>query len=527
MVTPMPWLERVPSYKEQREQITDKDLGNVGFFLYPLLQAADITIVLADAVPVGEDQLPHLELTREIVRRFNNTYGEYLVEPKAIIAKAGRARARHRRPQDVEELRQRDLHLGPARRDARQGHVVHDRPRAQAQDRSRRPGHLPAAPGPQAHRARRARSPSWTAAAAPPSAAASRTRRSSPRTSSPTSRLPGPPRRARRHPGLRLGGPRRRRREGAPGHERGRRDLPRARRHRRPHRARRPVSSRATDAIATIRTVVRRRRARPGGRPWRYTVKTDVFEGPFDLLLHLVSRQKLDVGAISISDVADQYLEHIDRMADLDLDVASDFLLVAATLLEIKAASLLPKEEPYFGDELDDLSPEEARDILVARLLAYKQFKNAAGELAARMEAEDRMHPRQAGLEQRVPRADARLPRGPDAARARRHLRRPDAPPRGLPARGRARRVDADLARAARRERAPAAGAPAAACASASCVDGDATPEIVVVTLLAILELYKRGRADITQDELFGEIVITHIDDEEAARRGLPDREDD
>jgi len=89
MVTPKPWLERVPSYKEQREQVTDKDLGNLGFFLYPLMQAADITIVLADAVPVGEDQLPHLELTREIVRRFNNTYGEYLVEPQAIIAKEG------------------------------------------------------------------------------------------------------------------------------------------------------------------------------------------------------------------------------------------------------------------------------------------------------------------------------------------------------------------------------------------------------------------------------------------------------
>jgi tryptophanyl-tRNA synthetase len=89
MVTPKPWLERVPSYKEQRAQVTDKDLGNLGFFLYPLLQAADITIVLADAVPVGEDQLPHLELTREIVRRFNNTYGDFLVEPQAILAKAG------------------------------------------------------------------------------------------------------------------------------------------------------------------------------------------------------------------------------------------------------------------------------------------------------------------------------------------------------------------------------------------------------------------------------------------------------
>ena len=89
MVTPLSWLERVPSYKEQREQVTDKDLSNLGFFMYPLLQAADITIVLADVVPVGEDQLPHLELTREVARRFNNTYGAYLVEPAALIAKQG------------------------------------------------------------------------------------------------------------------------------------------------------------------------------------------------------------------------------------------------------------------------------------------------------------------------------------------------------------------------------------------------------------------------------------------------------
>lgn len=89
MVTPMPWLERVPSYKEQRDQISDKDLGNVGFFLYPLLQAADITIVGADLVPVGEDQAPHLELTREIVRRFNGVYGDYLIEPAGLIPKEG------------------------------------------------------------------------------------------------------------------------------------------------------------------------------------------------------------------------------------------------------------------------------------------------------------------------------------------------------------------------------------------------------------------------------------------------------
>ncbi|MCL2024215.1 MAG: tryptophan--tRNA ligase [Coriobacteriia bacterium] len=89
MVLPMTWLERTPSYKEQRAQITDKDLSNVGFFLYPSLQAADIAIVRSDYVPVGEDQAPHLELTREIIRRLNGTYGEYLIEPKAIIPEDG------------------------------------------------------------------------------------------------------------------------------------------------------------------------------------------------------------------------------------------------------------------------------------------------------------------------------------------------------------------------------------------------------------------------------------------------------
>ncbi|MCL2526223.1 MAG: tryptophan--tRNA ligase [Coriobacteriia bacterium] len=92
MVTPMSWLERTPSYKEQQQQISDKDLSNVGFFTYPALQTADIVIMEANLVPVGEDQLPHIELGREIVRRFNNTYDagkRGLVEPKALLAKSG------------------------------------------------------------------------------------------------------------------------------------------------------------------------------------------------------------------------------------------------------------------------------------------------------------------------------------------------------------------------------------------------------------------------------------------------------
>jgi tryptophanyl-tRNA synthetase len=85
MITPLGWLERVPTYKEQRENIKEKDLGTYGFLGYPVLQAADILMYKADVVPVGEDQVPHVELTREIARRFNNFYGEVFPEPTALL----------------------------------------------------------------------------------------------------------------------------------------------------------------------------------------------------------------------------------------------------------------------------------------------------------------------------------------------------------------------------------------------------------------------------------------------------------
>lgn len=84
-VTPLGWLERVPTYKEQRENITDKDLGNYAFLGYPVLQAADICMYKANYVPVGQDQVAHVELTREIVRRFNNFYGDVFPEPEALL----------------------------------------------------------------------------------------------------------------------------------------------------------------------------------------------------------------------------------------------------------------------------------------------------------------------------------------------------------------------------------------------------------------------------------------------------------
>jgi tryptophanyl-tRNA synthetase len=88
MITPLGWLERVPTYKEQRENIKDKDLGTYGFLGYPVLQAADILVYKADCVPVGEDQVAHVELTREIARRFNGFYGaakEVFPEPQSLL----------------------------------------------------------------------------------------------------------------------------------------------------------------------------------------------------------------------------------------------------------------------------------------------------------------------------------------------------------------------------------------------------------------------------------------------------------
>jgi len=90
MVIPLSWLERCPTYKEQLQEIKDKDLSTYGFLGYPVLQAADILVYKAEAVPVGEDQLPHLELSREIARRFNNFYGQIFPEPQALLTKTAR-----------------------------------------------------------------------------------------------------------------------------------------------------------------------------------------------------------------------------------------------------------------------------------------------------------------------------------------------------------------------------------------------------------------------------------------------------
>ena len=90
MIIPVPWLERVPTYKEQIKQLNEKDLSTYGFLGYPVLQAADILLYKADEVPVGEDQVCHIELSREIARRFNNFYGDVFPEPQPKLTRSAR-----------------------------------------------------------------------------------------------------------------------------------------------------------------------------------------------------------------------------------------------------------------------------------------------------------------------------------------------------------------------------------------------------------------------------------------------------
>ena len=256
-----------------------------------------------------------------------------------------------------------------------------------------------------------------------------------------------------------------------------------------------------------------------------YRVSTQVYSGPFDLLLQLVTRQKVDIAAISISEVAEQYLAEAERIEALDLDVASDFLLVAATLLDIKAASLVPQEAPRktVDDDEDDEDLEELsaldgdalREVLIQRLIAYKQFKGAAAALGARMQAESRMHTRVAGPDPEflglMPdylagitlRGLAVICADLDGKRQTFLLEAEHVAPHRVP-------LDLTVASVDRFTMAHQT------CTFRELLDGDATTEQLVVTFLAMLELAKRGSLTLSQDEIFGTIQINRVEGAEA-----------
>lgn len=250
-----------------------------------------------------------------------------------------------------------------------------------------------------------------------------------------------------------------------------------------------------------------------------YKVNTATYSGPFDLLLQLVSRQKVAIDSISISEVADQYLAEVDAMEELDLDVASDFVLVASTLLDMKAHALVPQDvslkssydEDEYDDELDGLSPDEAREVLIARLIAYKQFRNAGAALGSRMEAESYMFPRSVGpdpdflnlmpdyLEGITLRSLAVICADIDSKRETFLLEAEHVAPKRLP-------VALTVASVDRLTRSKGK------VTFSELLDGQDTPEIVVANFLAVLELFKRGLVRVQQDVIFGEIEIEHIE---------------
>lgn len=147
--------------------------------------------------------------------------------------------------------------------------------------------------------------------------------------------------------------------------------------------------SAATDELAGVDPVAE------GG----FEVRLANFEGPFDLLLSLISKHKLDITEVALSQVTDEFIAHIRAAGDVwDLEQTTSFLLVASTLLDLKAARLLPAGD--IEDE-EDLALLEARDLLFARLLQYRAFKQVASVIEERMATEGRRYPRAVGLEER------------------------------------------------------------------------------------------------------------------------------
>jgi segregation and condensation protein A len=234
-------------------------------------------------------------------------------------------------------------------------------------------------------------------------------------------------------------------------------------------------------------------------------VQTPVFEGPFDLLLHLILREQVDLYEIRLATIVDAYLVEMDRLPQLDLDAATEFLLIAATLIELKSRRMLPGPDDVDLD--DELSLWEKRDVLLARLLECKTFKDAADALRHLTELAARSRPRTAGLEEPfaglVP--DVMAGVTPDDLRDA-FLRA--AAPRPVP------RIDLDHVAPIRASVTDAVEELLRELPGTGRVTfrrlcrGLAGRLAVVVRFLGVLELFKQGLIELEQATTFGEIEI-------------------
>ncbi|HVL92513.1 MAG TPA: segregation/condensation protein A [Acidimicrobiales bacterium] len=241
-------------------------------------------------------------------------------------------------------------------------------------------------------------------------------------------------------------------------------------------------------------------------QPARYSVTTPVFEGPLDLLLHLVASQQVELYEVSLVAIVDGYLAHLAQLEALDLDVATEFVVIAATLIELKSRRLLPPSEQPDDDDLD-LWAE--RDLLLARLIECKTFKNAAQRLSFMADLAATSWPRRAGLEERFASLVPDVLAGVTVADLQAALVRavtPAPPPSRVdlrhvaPVRITAQEMAEQLA---------ARLAGAGRLTFRELTAGLADRLEVIVAFLAVLELYKDGRIDVDQPGRFGDLVVT------------------
>ena len=239
-----------------------------------------------------------------------------------------------------------------------------------------------------------------------------------------------------------------------------------------------------------------------------FEVATPVYDGPFDLLLHLILKEEVDIHEVSLTRIVEAYLEEIQRMQMLDLDVATEFLLIASTLVELKTRRLLPGREDMDLDE--ELALWSERDLLLARLLDCKTFKDVASVFSQLTERASLSFPRRSGPDERFAELLPDMLDGVTPVRLQRaYLRvtQPKAP------------TSIDLFHVAPIR---------ASVADALMEMLDTLPKLgkvtfrqiteaiydrieVVVRFLAILELYKQGRVTLEQSDRFGEIKVQWI----------------
>lgn len=236
-----------------------------------------------------------------------------------------------------------------------------------------------------------------------------------------------------------------------------------------------------------------------------FRVKLEVFEGPFDLLLHLISRKEIDIYEISLSEITSEYLDFLRAMHDLDLDVATEFLLIAAILIKLKSDGLLPAAEP----EPERLTPFEAREELIWRLIEYRKFKNAAEELLRRVDREEAFFYREVEFEDSFTHLVPRLLAGlgvEDLATALLALRQEEGEvdisfiaPIKINIQDYMERIRETLLSRAR-------------VTFRELTEGMRDRIELIVTFMAMLEMYKRDEVDIEQSERFGDIEIVRTD---------------